>query len=468
MKHQRQVRLITMIAAISAILGACSQPVDEADAPGTSDGDTATAEEGDDADNDDGSETDEVGDDQVRIVYWSMFSSGEPLQEILEEATERFMDENPNIVVDINWAGRDVLTQLQSAVNAGEQVDIVDHSSDRVLNAVVLNDLALNLDDYMDQPAYGQSEGTWLESFEPGLVEAFTVDDSIYIVPREAYVSGLWYDKSMMDELGIEPSATGMEWDEFVDILDRVQSELPDVSSLGADGAVDFYNNWWFSYLSIRLAGVDGWRDAAYDESGESWREPEFLQAAEMVRELQDRDFFQSGFEGSVWPSAQQQWAGGDVAMMLMGAWLPKEMEDEVPEDFEIGMFAFPNVPGGNGNDVIEYWSNGFSVLESTDNPDAAVEWVKYITSPEGGGAAVAEAGYPVALRDTPKPPTHEGQFEALAEYETMAQRGGLNDDNAEWVTGVLNLCDDQFFKLELSPQEFIDCLATESAAFYN
>lgn len=80
----------------------------------------------------------------------------------------------------------------------------------------------------------------------------------------------------------------------------------------------------------------------------------------------------------------------------------------------------------------------------------------------------LADEGFPVPLRDTPIPETHEGQFEVLDEYETMGQRGGLNDDNAEWVTGVLNLCNDQFFQLQLSPQEFIDCLATESAAFYN
>jgi raffinose/stachyose/melibiose transport system substrate-binding protein len=451
MKQKRHVRPLAILVALAAVLWACSAPVEEGAEPGATNGDT-----------------EEVGDDQVRIVYWSMFSTGEPLQVMIEEATERFMDDNPNIVVEINWAGRDVLTQLQSAINAGEQVDIVDHSNDRVRNAVVVNDLALRLDDYLNEPAYGQSEGTWLESFEPGLVEAFAEDDGIYMVPREAYVSGFWYNVAMLEELGIDPQTTGMEWDEFLDILEQIDTGLEDVTPLGADGNIDFYNNWWFSYLGIRLAGLDAFRDAAFDETGESWREPEYLQAAEMVRDLQDRDYFQRGFEGSVFPAAQQQWVNGDIAMMLMGAWLPKEMEDQKPEDFEMDMFAFPNVAGGNGNDLVEYWANVYSVLESSENPEAAVEWVKYITSPDGGGGMLADAGFPVPLRDTEIPPTHEGQFEVLAEYETMGQRGGLNDENAEWVTGVLNLCNDQFFQLQLTPQEFIDCLANESAAFYN
>lgn len=441
-------RTLAWLSVLALALAACSSPVEEED--------LTEAEGGDGSDG-----------DRTKVVYWSMFSTGEPLQRMIETATEQFMEDNPDIEVEINWAGRDVLTQLQSAINAGQQVDIVDHSNDRVRNAVVVNDLALQLDDYLDEPAYGESDGTWLESFNPGAVEAFAEDDGIYMVPREAYVSGIWYNVDMLADAGITPDVTGMTWDEFLDILDTLEQENPDVSPLGADGNIDFYNNWWFSYLAIRLAGRDAFEEAAYDESGESWRQPEFLEAAEMVRELQDRGYFQSGFEGSVFPAAQQQWVNGQIAMMLMGAWLPKEMEDQQPEDFTMDMFAFPNVEGGQGNDLVEYWANVFTVMESAENPDAAVEWVKYMTSPEGAGGMLADEGFPVPLEGAPVPETHEGQFEVLEEYEVMGQRGGLNDDIPDYMTGVLNLCNDQFFQLEIGPQEFIDCLVEESASFW-
>ncbi len=64
----------------------------------------------------------------TRIVYFSMFSEGEPLQQVLQKVTDDFMAENPDIQVEIIWAGRQNLTQLQSVLAAGEQVDIVDHS----------------------------------------------------------------------------------------------------------------------------------------------------------------------------------------------------------------------------------------------------------------------------------------------------------------------------------------------------
>lgn len=431
------MRRVVALAATAVLAAGCSAPVEQ-----------------------------DGGGDSDKIVYWSMFSKGEPMQQILQECTDRFM-EDTGINVEINWAGRDILTKLQGALNANQQVDIVDHSNDRVRNAVVVNDRALKLDSYLQQPPYGEEEGTWLETFKPGAIEAFSEDDGTYMIPREVYVSGMWYNVEMLAEAGIEPTTTGMTWDEFLQVLETIEREYPEVSPLGADGNIDFYNNWWFSYLSIRLAGVEGFRNAAYDETGESWRKPEFLKAARMVRELQDRGYFQEGFEGSVFPAAQVQFVNGEIGMMLMGAWLPKEMEDQAPEGFNMNVFAFPNVEGGEGNNLVEYWSNVFAVLKDSPNPDDAVRWVKFIMSPEGCGNKIAEAGWPVPLEKVEVPETHKGQAEIVEEYDVMGQRGGLNDDIPDYMTGVLNLCNDRFFQLQIGPEEFIDCLARESARFW-
>src|SRR5262249_15788222 len=98
--------------------------------------------------------------DKAKIVYYSMFSEGEPLQQVLKKATDDFMTENPDIEVESVWAGRQNLTQLQSVLAAGDQVDIVDHSDDRVYNAIVVPGLGLPLDNYLDSKAY-KSDKAW-------------------------------------------------------------------------------------------------------------------------------------------------------------------------------------------------------------------------------------------------------------------------------------------------------------------
>jgi ABC-type glycerol-3-phosphate transport system substrate-binding protein len=403
--------------------------------------------------------------EKVKIVYWSMFSEGEPLQTLLKQATEDFMVENPNIEVEVKWAGREVLTQLQSAIAAGTQVDIVDHSDDRVLNAIVKNGLALPMDKYLGEKAYDSDE-TWGDTFAEGVLDIGKYEGKTYLIPRDDYISAFFYNKDIMAASGVTPKANGMTWDEFNSMLEAIKAANPDVSLIGADGNVAFYNNWWFSYLAVRLAGKDAFRDAAYDKTGEKWGEPEFLQAAQMIRDLQDKNYFQEGFEGSVWPAAQVKWVNGDVAMMFMGAWLPKEMSEQMPEGFNIDLFAFPDVEGGKGNNIVEHWANVYGVLASTKNPDAVATYLKYILSKKVG-SEISGLGTPVPLDGVPVPPALVNQYEILKGSTTIPARAGLNTEIPDYMDGVFNVCDDQFFNKQLDPEEFITCLKTESANFW-
>jgi len=403
---------------------------------------------------------------KATIVYWSMFSEGEPLMKVLDQATKDFNKDNPDIEVQVKWAGREVLTQLQSAIAAKTQVDIVDHSDDRVFAAIVKNNLALPLDKYLAEKAY-DSDKSWKDTFLPGAFDQLKgADGQVYMIPRDDYISAFFYNVKMLDEIGIKPNATDMSWTDFVGMLDKIKTEKVGVAPLGADGNIAFYNNWWFTYLAVRLAGKDAFRNAAYDKTGESWGQPEFLQAAKMVRELQDKGFFQKAFEGSVWPAAQVDWVNSKIAMMFMGAWLPKEMSEQTPEGFQIGMFSFPKVDGGKGNDWVEHWANVYGVLNTCKNPDAAAKYLKYITSLKIG-TQIAESGTPVPLVGAPVPPALENQYAVLKTYQQMPARAGLNIEIPDYMEKVFNPADDKFFQKQIGPEELINTLKAESKKYW-
>ncbi len=402
-----------------------------------------------------------------KVVYYSMFSEGELHQQALAKAIEGFNAANPDTPVEATWAGRDNLTQLQSLLAAGDQVDIVDHSDDRVYNAVVASGLALPLDSYLDAPAYG-SETPWKDTFVPAAltIGKSPVDGKTYMIPREDYISAYFYNTAVLKDVGITPAVTGMSYDDFTAMLKAIQDK--GVTPLAADGTVSFYNNWYTTYLQIRLAGVDAYRAAAYDKTGESWKAPEFLKAAQMLRALQDAGDFQKGFEGSVWPAAQVQWVNGNPAMIFMGAWLPAEMKAQMPPGFTSDMFAFPNVEGGKGNDVVEHWANVFAVMKDSTVPDAAVNFLKYVMSPDVVKTLVAN-GTPVPIVGAPVPPGLENQYKILGASTTIIPaRAGLNTEIAEYMNNVYNVCTDRFFQLQDTPEAYVECLATSSAAYWS
>ena len=403
---------------------------------------------------------------QKTVVYWSMFNKGEPLQLVLEQMISQFESENPDIKIEANWAGRDVLTKIQAAVSGGTPVDIVDQSNDRLQAALVDNNLAVDLTSYLAQPAYGKTAGAWKDDFTPGSLEAFASGGKVYMIPRESYISGIWYNAGILAAAGIKPTATGMTWDTFVQMLATLKSKNPDIAPLGADASVDFYNNWWFSYLAIRTAGLKAFQDAANDATGNGWRAPEFLKAAQMVRQLQDAGYFQPDFQASVYPAMQALFAQGQVAMFLNGAWIPKEVGPQLSSDFKLDVFAFPNVTGGKGNDLVEYWSNAFAVLNTGKQTDAAVTFLKFVMSKDKGGPMLSNAGFPIPLVGAATPPEYAGQVEILSKYQTIAQRGGLQG-MASYAADVYNACDDPFFLMQTTPDAFIDCLATSTAKYW-
>ena len=400
------------------------------------------------------------------VVYWSMFNKGEPLQVVVQEMITKFESANPDIKIEANWVGRDVLTKVQAAIQAGTPVDIVDQSNDRLITSLVNNKLSVDLTKYLAQPAYGKTTGTWAGDFVKGAIKSHSNSSGTYMIPRETYISGIWYNSNMIAKSGIKISSTGTTWDQFTKNLATIAKKNPGVSPLGADGSVDFYNNWWFSYLALRNAGLKAWQDAANDPTGAKWNDPAFLKAANQVRQLQDAGYFQKNFQGSVYPAMQMQWANSKVAMLLMGAWLPKEAGPTLPSGFKMDVFAFPTVPGGKGNDLVEYWSNAWSVVNIGKQTDSAVKFLKFTTSLPNGGSMMTKAGFPVPLTGAVLPPEYKGQAEILAKYTTIEQRGGMQG-MATYSSDVYNLCDDPFFLMKTTPKEFIKCLVTQNKKYW-
>jgi raffinose/stachyose/melibiose transport system substrate-binding protein len=401
----------------------------------------------------------------VTVTYWSMFTEGEPLQVVLAGAIDAFEAENPGIKVEVNWAGREVLSALQGAMAGNESVDIVDQSNTTLSNALLTTGLALDLDTYLDGPGY-DGTGVWRDSFHAGAFDqAKGADGGTYLIPRDDYIRAFFTNTAALAKAGVTAKTSGMTWDEFTTMLAALKAA--GVNPIGVDGTETGYNEWWFIDLAVRYVGVDAFLAAAQDKTGAAWADPAYLEAAKQLRDLRDKEYFNKGYEGSVWPSAQVGWVNGANATMLMGAWLPAEMSDQTPEGFTNGMFSFPNVTGGKGNDIVEHWFNGYAVLKDSAHPAEAARLLQYLSSPTVGNQIVA-LGTAVPFNGVPDPAALAGQAEILASSTQMPSNAGLGLLVPEWESTVFSRCNDPFFQGSTTPEAFIACLMTESATYWS
>jgi raffinose/stachyose/melibiose transport system substrate-binding protein len=333
--------------------------------------------------------------------------------------------------------------------------------------------LAMKLDEYLEGPNY-EGTGKWIDSFAPAIRDRMWIEDGAegpgyYGAPYETFINSIWYNKKVFRELGLEEPQT---WAEFLGNCAALKEA--GYWPIAHDGNISSYNRRWFYHLAGSIVGGDVFRATAMNEAGTSWvDEPGFLQAAELVYELYEKDYFQPGYQGYQWPAAQMDFAQARAAMIIMSSGLYSEIKDAIPDDFEMGTFTTPVVEGGKGDGPDTIWEmkyNAFFIPTGSGNVEAAVEWMKYNTSSEVQARQAGEEGLmrPPVLPGIEMPAIHEGTAAMLAgASKAWPREFGLRADAGPWVKQVLEPLHDPLFYGQTTPEEFITKLQEKHDEFY-
>ncbi len=397
----------------------------------------------------------------VTLKHYSMFSEGEPLQIYIASMLEKYQQEHPNVTIEPKWAGREVIMQLRSVVLAGEVPEFVDHSDGELTSGVLRQGLGYPMDDALETMNY-EGDTKWRDTFIPSVLEGAKFEGKVYLIPRETYVSGWFYNVKMFEEFGLEIPKT---WDEFLEACETIKGK--GIAPIAHD-AIGEYTIWDYGMAATRVVGPDTLFAAATDKTGELWKsEPGFLQAAEMVNTLAKNGYFQEGYEGSIWPAAQIQWVQSKTAMLYCGTWIPTEMSPETPADFVMDVFSYPKVEGGKGNGYEEVWSNDWVILKDAKNIEPTIELIKFLSSQEFE-QGIVDLGSPIPLKGGTMPKGCEGQTKILEEAESAGPKhGGIESYAFEWEKAVWYMNADLLIYLKITPEEFIEKMAADTKAFY-
>jgi len=208
------------------------------------------------------------------------------------------------------------------------------------------------------------------------------VDGVQYGLPYNLGAVGLWYNKDLLAQAGIDaPPAT---WEEF---LTDVQT-LKDAGIVPISLAAEASNTWtamfWFAYLSVRICGQEGMQEAitSCDWSGDC-----FVQAATQLKRLVDMEPFQAGFLAAIHDAQEGEFGNGKAAFMLQGQWgggsqaSQSESGEGIGE--ALGWLPFPMVESGAGL-ATDVFGGGDNFAVGRDAPPEAVEFLKYITTDPG------------------------------------------------------------------------------------
>ena len=394
--------------------------------------------------------------DPATIRYFSMWREGESQQLVLQGMIDSF-EAATGHTVDVQWAGRDVLTTVRAAVSAGDSVDLVDLDGEAGIGAIVKTGQAVSLADVLDMTIPGE-DATVADVIPSEFLDVYAIDGEPHMIPYEVISSGIHYNGARLAELGLDPPAT---WDDFIAV-----SLASGDNSVQHDGLVNFYNAYWLYWLMVRHGGPGTFHAAASDPTGEGWRSGPIQAAVADLVKLVDSGALADGYEGSNWPISQQSWAAGDGTFNINGTWLADETSSYTPSGFEYRMLSFPTVDGGH--ESAELYQIGWAVPTASAEPDVAKQFIAYAVQRDrlAGIALVAKNLTPRA--DIGVPPDIQDAADIFAANPQVHRPyDGVPGDYPEYWSTVFLPLDDQLFFGQISGQEFIDRIAADTAEFW-
>lgn len=290
------------------------------------------------------------------------------------------------------------------------------------------------LTDYIDQAQIEDlsamyDEKGWTELFPEGLLERLQQDGAIYSVPSNIHRANVvWSNPAVLEEAGLDPSATYSSLDEWFTALDAVEESGKIALSVATD--------WTQVHLleTVLLADLGAEAYNGLWDGSTDWAGPEVTAALEDYAKLMS--YTNSDRQSLDWPDATQLVIDGEAGFNIMGDWAEAAFATQ-DKTLDTDYMAFP-VPGTDG--VFDFLADSFTMPVNGPNPEGTEAWLDTVASAEGQEAFnKAKGSIPANL---------EAATDDFGDYQQQAIESWENDEivsslahgaaaSVSWLTDV-------------------------------
>ncbi|MEV7694805.1 sugar ABC transporter substrate-binding protein [Microbacterium sp. NPDC089189] len=301
------------------------------------------------------------------ITYWSWTPSA-------EDQAAAFEAKYPNVKVNVVNAGTNTeeYTKLQNAIKAGSGAPDVVQIEYYAFPQFALTEGLLDLAPY----GFGDLEGDYTAS----TWNSVDFDGKIYGLPQDSGPMALFYNKSVFDQYGLTVPTT---WDEYIATAQQLTAADPTKKITNDTGDAGFATSmiWQAGGQPFQADGTDVTIDLA-DEGSQKW--------ADTWNQLVEGDLLS---DASSWSDEWFKGLGdGSIATLVIGAWMPGNLESSVPD--ASGDWRVAPMPTYDGTPVsAENGGGGQAVTKQSQNPALAAAFLKWLNNDDESITIFAESG---------------------------------------------------------------------------
>ena len=360
-------------------------------------------------------------DEPIELRVWDQFT--DPTEtENAEAIYAAFMEQNPNIsITRETFQTQQMQEVVNTAIASGTGPDVIFYDAGPGFAGVLADaGLLVPLDDYAAE--YG-----WKERVAAPAVEATTLDGVFYGMPLQTDLIGMYYNQTLLNEVGLEVPTT---LDELVAFCgSATEAGYIPIAFADQPGWPAFHQ---FSMTSNQMIGPEAMRALLFENEG-SWNTPEIVTAIEaFFVTLRDAGCFPEDPVAITYEDGNSLFINGEALLHTTGSWQIGEWLEQMP-DYEVGFVPFPELEGGVGPVWISGVGSAWFITTSSQNPDAAAAFIDFLFSQESAETWIGGSRYFVPidadLSNIELHPLYQQVIETLQNAEDEGVQFGYNVD---------------------------------------
>jgi ABC-type glycerol-3-phosphate transport system substrate-binding protein len=208
-----------------------------------------------------------------------------------------------------------------------------------------------------------------------------------YLLPLEAYMPVIYYNKDLFKAAKVELPADGhVDGDGFKTIVAKTKAAGSTPFSAGTMDR-DWAGSLVTESILLKYLGQEKWQGIPTGKT--AWSDPDVVAGLQYIEDLVKAGAFPQGVASIKLGESHGLFFGGKYAMFPMRtffggrAFVPVDKGGMAP-DFPLGIMDFPLIKGGKGNDLSYMQVGGsFGVSAGSKNPQKAAELIGMMATPD-------------------------------------------------------------------------------------
>ena len=312
----------------------------------------------------------------VELTVMTMYAGNDGNAKNFKNAVSEWQKLTGNTVLDTSVTSDEAFkTRVIMDYQTGAEPDVLFYFSGEDASVLVQNDRVVSLDEIRElYPDYASN-------MKESLMQPSPVNQKIYCIPVNGYWEGLFVNKKVCREAGVEIPDENTDWDTFMAMCEKIRDAgyTPIAASLAN------VPHYWFEFCIYNHQDPETHSivpKSIYDKQGKAW-----IAGLNDLKMMYEKGFFPQSTLSASDDETMRDFLSGKAAFLLDGSWRVSAIEEAAEN---IDDFCVTFVPGKNNRkttDIIGGLSSGYYISRKAwkdpEKREAAVSFISYMTADE-------------------------------------------------------------------------------------